>query len=178
MKNRRVSLLDIGLDQDFDASMVFVQSTISSINAGYGVPVVDVDFVRSRDPHVVKSAFTASCDILHVMAHGDAETNPTFVSSDLTTKISLSDLGAWCAESGYGIGASAIIADGCRTGTGAWQRAVRDCLRGPVAYIGTSSNIGWHESTVYCGALYGSLFRSKGKGVSPLERKKVLCRDS
>jgi hypothetical protein len=164
LRNRRISLLDIGLDQGFDTSMGFVQSVIQNINAGYDEPIADVDFVRSRDPRVVQSAFTASCDVLHVMAHGDSETDPTFVSSDGKLEVSLADLGERCADTGLGLGASAVIADGCRTGTGVWQGAVRDCLRGPVVYVGTSAMIGWHESTVYCSAFYGSLFRSKGKG--------------
>src|SRR3954451_1166259 len=144
VRNRRISLLDIGLDQGFDTSMGFVQSAIQNINAQYEEPVADIDFVRSRDPRVVQSAFTASCDVLHVMAHGDADIQPTFLSSDGQLEVSLADLGEWCADTGLGLGASAVIADGCRTGTGTWQRAVRDCLRGPVVYVGTSSMVGWH----------------------------------
>jgi hypothetical protein len=170
VRNRRISLLDIGLDEGFDAAMTFAQSVVRNINAGHYEPVADIDFVRSSDPHTVMSAFTASCDVLHVMSHGDYDQEPLFVSSDGALAVKLGDLGAFCAESHFGIGASAIIADGCRTGTGAWQRAVRDCLRGPVAYIGTSASIGWHESTVFCSAFYGSLFRNKGKGFSPEEQ--------
>lgn len=170
MRNRQISLLDIGLTNSFDASMGFTQSLISNVNAGNRDPVADVNFVRSRDVSVVAHAFTAACDVLHVMAHGDAETNPRFVSEDGQTEVTMADLGAHCAESHLGIGAAAIIADGCKTGTGVWQRAVRDCLRGPVTYIGTSSAIGWHESTVFSGAFYGSLFRRKGKGATPQEQ--------
>ncbi len=170
MRNRRISLLDIGLDQGFDASMTFAQATVQNINAGHDEPIADIDFVRSSDPHVVMTAFTATCDVLHVMAHGDASEEPVFSSSDGSLEIGLGDLGAWCAERKYGIGAGAIIADGCRTGTGVWQRAVRDCLQGPVVYIGTSSIIGWHESTVFCSAFYGSLFRRKGRGQTPQQQ--------
>jgi hypothetical protein len=77
--------------------------------------------------------------------------------------VSFEELGAMAAERGRGISAGAILADGCRTGTGAWQRAVRDCLQGEVTYIGTSANIGWHDSTVFCSAFYGALFRGRGR---------------
>ena len=171
MRNRRVGLLDIGLDQSFDASMAFVQSTLQSINAGYpGGPIVDIDFVRSRDPETVLAAFTAPCDVLHVMAHGDYADTPTFSSTDGKTIIGLDQLGEYVAERGHGINASAVLADGCKTGIGAWQKAVRDCLHGGIVYIGTSALIGWHESTVFCSAFYGALLRNKGKGTSPTEQ--------
>jgi hypothetical protein len=159
MKNRRVSLLDIGLDSDFDAAMSFVQATTQSINVDYHEPIVDIDFVRSRDPDTVLTAFTASCDVLHVMAHGDHADAPTFSSSDEKTHISLNDLGERAAERRRGISAGAILADGCKTATGIWQKAVRDCLQGDVTYIGTSAQVGWHESTVFCSAFYGALLR-------------------
>jgi hypothetical protein len=164
MRNRRISLLDIGLDSSFDAAMTFVQATLQNINAGWENPIADIDFVRTRDPDTVIAAFTSSCDILHVMAHGDYTETPTFSSSDGKTSISLEDLGWRAAEQGKGISTGAILADGCKTGTGAWQRAVRDCLEGPVTYIGTSATIGWHEGTVFCSAFYGALFRNKGRG--------------
>lgn len=170
MRNRRVALLDIGLDSSFNAAMVFAQSTLENINAGYWEPVIDVDFVRSRDPDTVLTAFTASCDVLHVMAHGDHSTTPTFFSSDEKTNISLEELGERAADRGRGISAGAILADGCKTGTGTWQKAVRDCLHDDVTYIGTSAQVGWHESTVYCSAFYGALLRNKGKGLSPAEQ--------
>jgi hypothetical protein len=170
MRRRRVGLLDIGLDSYFDKAMAFVQSTIENINVDYDEPVIDVDFVRSRDPDTVLTAFTASCDVLHVMAHGDHSVSPTFSSSDEKTNISLEDLGERAADQGRGISAGAILADGCKTGTGVWQKAVRDCLQGEVTYIGTSALIGWHESTVFCSAFYGALFRNKGKGLSPAEQ--------
>ncbi|WP_231928394.1 hypothetical protein [Micromonospora echinaurantiaca] len=150
--------------------MTFVQSTLQNINAGWEEPVVDIDFVRSRDPDTVLTAFTASCDVLHVMAHGDHSVTPMFISSDEKTSISLEELGAAAADKGRGISTGAIIADGCKTGTGVWQKAVRDCLQGEVTYIGTSAIIGWHESGVFCSAFYGALFRNKGKGMSPTKQ--------
>lgn len=167
-----MSLLDLGLDSSFDAAMTFVQSTLQNINAGWNEPVVDIDFVRSRDPHTVLSAFTASCDVLHVMAHGDHTVTPMFVSSDEKVSISLEELGLEAVQKGWGISTGAIIADGCKTGTGVWQKAVRDCLQGAVTYIGTSTIIGWHESGVFCSAFYGALFRNKGRGLSPSEQSR------
>jgi hypothetical protein len=170
MRNRRVNLLDIGLDQSFDASMAFVQSTLQSINAGWTDPIVYIDFVRSRDPDTVLAAFTAPCDVLHVMAHGDHGETPAFTSSDAKTAIALDQLGDYVAERGHGINASTVIADGCKTGIGIWQKALRDCLHGPIVYIGTSALVGWHESTVFCSAFYGALFRNKGKGLTPADQ--------
>jgi hypothetical protein len=170
MRNRQVNLLDIGLDSSFDASMTFVQSTLRNINAGWDAPIVDIDFVRSRNLGTVLAAFTASCDVLHVMAHGDHSDTPTFSSSDGATCISMEKLGELAADQGRGIATGAVLADGCKTGTGAWQKAVRDCLHGNVTYIGTSVQVGWHEGTVFCSAFYGALFRNKGKGMSAAEQ--------
>jgi hypothetical protein len=95
--------------------MTFVQSVLQNINAGFESPVVDIDFVRSRDPDTVPSAFTASCNVLHVMAHGDHTETPMFISSDDRTTISLEDLGVAAAERNRGISTGAIFADGCKT---------------------------------------------------------------
>jgi len=69
-----------------------------------------------------------------------------------------------------GLQASAVLADGCKTAIGAWQKAVRDCLQREITYIGTSAQVGWHEGTVFCSAFYGAFFRNKGKGLSPAKR--------
>ncbi|KWV33602.1 hypothetical protein AWV63_06210 [Micromonospora rifamycinica] len=170
MRPRRVTLLDIGLDSSFDAAMTFVQSTLQNINAGCEAPIVEIDFVRSRDPDTVLSAFTSSCDVLHVMAHGDHSVTPSFTSTDGEFTVSFEQLGEVAADRGKGISTGAIIADGCKTGTGAWQKAVRDCLQGEVTYVGTSSIIGWHESGVFSSAFYGALFRNRGRGVKPADQ--------
>jgi hypothetical protein len=170
MRSKRITLIDIGLDATFDVSMMFVQSVLQNINAGYDIPVVDVDFIRSRDLDTVLTAFTSTCHVLHVMAHGDSSITPAFYSGDGDVCVSFDDLGAAATERGRGIETGAILADGCRTGTGAWQKAVRDCLHGEVTYIGTSAYIGWHESTVFCSAFYGALFRHKGKGMTPAQQ--------
>jgi hypothetical protein len=173
MKNRRIGLLDIGLDAGFDASMMFVQSVIQNINAGFDEPIADVDFVRSRDPYVVSAAMTSPCDVLHVMAHGDHLEDPNFSSSDGKTTLSLSGLNVWCQENNQpGISAGAVLADGCKTGIGVWQSAIRNLLQGPVTYIGTSTQVNWHDGTVFCSAFYGSLFRNKGQGFTPAEQAK------
>lgn len=171
MRSRRVTLLDIGLDDDFDASMNFVQSALKNMNVAYGEKICDIDFVRSRDPYTVGAAFTSSCDVLHVMAQGDHEVTPTFSSTDGKTSIGLADLGSWAAITlQSGVSTGAVLADGCKTGTGVWRRAVRDCLAGPITYIGTSAAVGWHEGAVFCSAFYGALFRNKGKGRSSAQQ--------
>jgi hypothetical protein len=170
VRNKQVNLIDVGLDASFDASMTFVQSILQNINAGYPSPVADIDFIRSRDLDTVLAAFTSTCHVLHVMAHGDSSQTPTFLSDDQSFTVSVEELGWEASTRGRGISAGAIPADGCRTGTGAWQRAVRDCLQGEVTYIGTSALITWHDSTVFCSAFYGALFRNKGKGLTPAEQ--------
>jgi hypothetical protein len=42
MKNRLVTLVDLGLDSSFDASMSFVQGITGNINAGWDQPFIDV----------------------------------------------------------------------------------------------------------------------------------------
>jgi hypothetical protein len=170
VRARRVSLLDLGLDAGFDTSMSFVQSTLASINVDYAEPVVDIDFVRSRDPETVLAAFTASCDVLHVMAHGDHAATPTFSSTDGRVNLALEDLGQFAAARRRGIATAAILADGCKTGIGTWQKAVRDCLQGDVTYVGTTAAVGWHEGTVFCSAFYGAFLRNRGKGFTAAER--------
>lgn len=161
----------MGLDDDFAASMSFVESTLRNMDVAYGDKVCDIDFVRSRDPYTVAAAFTAACDLLHVMAHSDHVVTPTFSSTDGATHIEMSQLGVWAGswlESGIATGA--VLADGCKTGVGAWRKAVRDCLAGPITYIGTSAAVGWHEGAVFCSAFYGALFRNKGKGRNSAEQ--------
>lgn len=167
MRNRQITLLDIGLDDAFDASMTFVQSTIQSLNAGWEVPIADVNFVRSRDPRVVAASMMAPTSVLHVMAHGEQADIPQFVSTDGRVKMDLAYLHQQIPMMGRGISAGAVLADGCKTATGVWQRAVRDCLQGPVTYIGTSAQVDWHDGTVFASVFYGALFRNRGKGASP-----------
>lgn len=175
MRNRLIGLLDLGLDSRFDASMAFVQSTLQAINAGWAEPVLDIDFIRSRDTATIMTALTAPYDVLHVMAHGDGEV-PAFVADDGVTAVTLTELAAAAVEQGRGLQTGVVLADACRTGTGKWQKAFRDCLQGEITYIGTSSNIGWHESTVFCSAFYGALSRNRGKGMSPAEQGEDAAR--
>ncbi len=171
MRPRVVRLVDIGLDPAFDASMSFVQATLHNINAGAESPIVEVEFVRSRDLLTVGMAFTAPAHVLHVMAHGGAygDAGPTFESSDQRTSYSLDRLADDVVRLGRGIRTSTVFADGCRTATAPWQRALEHVLQGPITYIGTTSNIGWHEATVFGAMFYGVLYRNKGKGTDPAE---------
>jgi hypothetical protein len=69
-----------------------------------------------------------------------------------------------------GITAPVVIADGCKTGIGLWQQAIRDCLARDITYVGTSMSVGWHQATVFCSAFYGSLTRNKGRGMTAAEQ--------
>src|SRR3712207_6253360 len=92
MRPRVVRLVDLGLDDRFDASMSFIQATLRSINAGADSPIVEVEFVRSRDELTVGMAFTAPAAVLHVMAHGGQAQGPTFSSDDERTQYTLDQL--------------------------------------------------------------------------------------
>ncbi len=151
--------------------MAFVQATLNNINAGAESPIVEVEFVRSRDLPTVGTAFTAKAHVLHVMAHGGAagDGGPTFESSDQCTWYSLDQLAEDAIDRGRGIQAPVVFADGCRTATAVWQRAFEHVLQGPITYIGTTGNIGWHEATVFGAMFYGVLFRNKGRGTDPAQ---------
>jgi hypothetical protein len=170
MRNRLITLVDLGLDSSFDASMTFVQGIAGNINAGWDSPVDDVNFVRSRDHETAFSALTTPSTVLHVMAHGDHSEEPSFLSTDGMTQVSLTALADWFVDRQWGIASGVVIADGCKTGVGKWQRAIRDCLQGDITYIGTTSVVGWYEATVFCSAFYGALIRNRGLGRSPAEQ--------
>jgi hypothetical protein len=169
MRPRVVRLVDVGLDDSFDVSMSFVQATLRNINAGAESPIVEVEFVRSRDLMTVGMAFTSKASVLHVMAHGDHSDGPTFISSDERTSYSLDQLAEHAVDMGRGVRTSTVFADGCRTATAVWQRALSHCLHGPITYVGTTGNVGWHEGTVFGAMFYGVLFRNKGRGTNPAE---------
>ena len=166
MRNRTVTLIDLGLDAGFDHSMAFVQATLSNVNAGHSKPIVDVNFIRTRDLTTIQEALRTPSTVLHVMAHGDHSEVPAFVSSDGKTQVTLDALAGRMLDDGYGVASPIVIADGCKTGIGLWQRAIRNCLEGPITYVGTSAAVGWHDATVFCSAFYGALTRYKGAGVT------------
>jgi len=130
MRNRTVTLVDLGLDASFNASMQFIQATLDSINAGSDVPQVDVNFVRSRDSETIWGGITTPSTVLHVMAHGDHSEEPVFVSNDEATEVSLRDLAEQFSGPGTGIAAPIVIADGCKTGVGAWRERFGTACRG------------------------------------------------
>ncbi|KGN41184.1 hypothetical protein [Knoellia aerolata] len=170
MRNRTVTLVDLGLDAPFNASMQFVQATLDNLNEGGQHPIVDVNFVRSRDQETLWAALTTPSTVLHVMAHGDHSDEPVFLSSDEKTEITLSYLAEHYTGLGTGVAAPIVIADGCKTGVGVWQRAIRDSLQDSILYIGTTKAVGWYEGTVFASAFYGSLLRRRGRGLSALDQ--------
>lgn len=175
MKNRQISLVDLGLDNAFGASMAFVEAVIRNINVGFSDPVAEVSFVRTRDFRVITDSVLSKVHVLHVMAHGDHAKGPTFSSSDDRTHFSLELLRDLVEATGDGINAYTVIADACSTGTGVWQRVIRDCLEHDICYIGTNRAITWHDSTVFCSAFYAALLRNKGKGKTPIEQAMDAC---
>ncbi len=176
MKNRRVGLIDIGLDDSFDVSMNFVQGILHNINAGVrdedsrATAVVEVDFVRSRDHDTVIAALTAPYAVLHVMSHAGHEDGEPFFTGDGGVEVSLFDLAGHLQESGRRLQVGAVLADGCGTGTGVWKRAFRECIQEDITYIGTRGYIGWYESTAFASAFYAALLRNRGKGATRSEQ--------
>ncbi len=176
MKNRRIGLVDIGLDPTFDVSMNFVQGVLQNINAGFiddggrASPTVDVDFVRSRHQGTIMSALTAPYAVLHVMSHaGHADGEPYFLGED-GAEVGLFNLAEVLRDGGRGLQVGAVLADGCGTGTGVWKRAFSECIQGDVTYIGTRGNIGWYEATVFSSAFYSALLRNRGRGATQPEQ--------
>lgn len=112
MRNKRVTLIDLGLDRPFDDSMGFVQSTLMNINAGLASPITDIDFIRTRNFDVIWASVLSPCDVLHIMGHGYSGSDPTFISSDGKTTFGFGLLAAFAQQTGQGIEAHSIIADG------------------------------------------------------------------
>ena len=168
MRRAQVTLLDLGLADEFNTSMKFVDYLIGSLNVrGDSGAVADVNFVRTRDSGTYQRALYAPASVLHVMAHGVSGADPTFVDQAGTNWLFL-DLEAEFL-SGQ-IQAAALLADACKTGTRVWRRAVRSLLAERTTYIGTRTNVSWLESTVFTSGFYSAMFRAKGKGVHQVDR--------
>lgn len=172
MRPTHVRLIDLGFDSAFDASMSFAQSLIQSIGArANGNPVAEIEFIRTRDPETVRSSLQAEATVIHIMAHGATDPDDLgFWSDDEQTGLTLTELAEEFAADGAGIAAGVLFADCCSTAQGRFVRAIRDCIEGPVAYIGARRTVSWHESTTFASAFYGSLFKDRGKGLTPVER--------
>jgi hypothetical protein len=155
--NRRIGLVDIGLDVAFDASMTFVQSTLQNINAGHQDPVADIDFVRSRDLETVFAALAAEYHVLHVMAHGGHDGVPTFSSSDGRISVAMDELGRLAVERGRGLACGAVLADGCKTAVGVWRSVTASRATSPTSAraptsAGTRARSSALRSTARCSA--------------------------
>ncbi len=173
MRPALVRLVDLGLDQDFAQSMTFAQGVIGSLTVDWADhPAAEVDYVRTRNWWVVAEALQAPADVLHIMGHGDnTPEEVSFSSDDGASVFRLDDMAShFASQDGGGIQASAVIADACSSSTGAFKRAVRDCLPGPLTYIGTKRAVGWHEATTWAAGFYAAYFRTKGRGVTPENR--------
>lgn len=163
MKNRRVLLLDVGHSTEFDAYSTFIQALLGSINVdGHEC---EFDLVKSAELNSNVEAFTTAADVLHISAHGSAaDDDPVFSSHDEDVAVYLSDVAEHL--DGSGLGASAVLADGCSTGTRAWQRSMRRCLTEPITYIGAARRITWADGTLFSSLFYSALLSRRGKGFS------------
>lgn len=172
MRPARVRLIDLGFDGAFDTSMSFAQSLIQSIGARTnGNPIAEIEFIRTRDPVTVRTALQADATVVHIMAHGTTDPDGLgFWSEDEETGLTLTELAEAFADDGVGIGADVVYADCCSTAQGRFVRAIRDCIATPIAYIGARRTVDWHEATTFASAFYGSLFKDRGKGLTPVER--------
>lgn len=164
MRPRRISLLDIGLDPSFTASMDFVESLIENINAGQDRPVAEVSYIRSRDADTITAALYAPADVLHIMSHGDNGPDGPMLHSDDGEVYLFPAL-----EAKYDTGriqASTLIVDACRTSTKAFRDPMTRLLEQPATYVGTSRRVGWLDGTVFCAGFYSALLQRRGRGVS------------
>lgn len=82
---------------------------------------------------------------------------PHRASSDANTEISLSQLAQHLRGEGQGLQVGAVLADGCKTAVGVWQKAFGECLQGDITYIGTSTEVGWYEFTAFAPDFYAAL---------------------
>ena len=152
--------------------MAFAQSLIHSLVTRSGEnPVAEVEFIRTRAPGTVSSALQEPAHIIHVLAHGAAAPDEVgFWSEDEKTYVNLTELAERFAKDGEGIEASLLFADCCSSAQGRFVRAIRDCIEKPIAYVGAKRNVDWRESTTFASGLYGSYFRNRGVGRTPVER--------
>lgn len=172
MRPARIRLVDLGFDRDFDSSRAFAQSLIQSLVTRAGDnPVAEVEFIRTRDFLTVKTALQSPAAVIHLVAHNLAKLDDVgFWSDDEETAVSIIDLADDFAEDGHGIEAGVVFADACATAQGRFVRAIRDCIEGPITYIGATRAVDWRESTTFASAFYGAFFRDRGKGLTSAQR--------
>ncbi len=170
MRDRTVTLLDLGIDPAFDTATNLLRDTILSMNVdGH---TFDVVTVRSRDSQTIWNVLNSVGDVLHILAHGftSPTTGPELYSESEELMVSLSDLSKAFLDGDLGINAEIVIVDACSTSSDAWRSPIRDSITHPVTYVGTRRQIGWYESAVFFPAFYGALGRRRGKGTTVAEQ--------
>lgn len=183
MKPNRIRLIDLGISSRFTRAFEQLSSTIESINAGFvdpdqpeneQIPMAEVEWVRTRSLDVVDHALTSRALVIHVNAHGDSSSDYESIalfSEDEGTEYDFSDLGGWLQdEIGYPICSAGLVIDACRSSTGRVRQEVRKCITNPIAYVGTTREVGWHDGVVWNSGFYGALLRRKGAGIDRVER--------
>ncbi len=131
--------------------------------------IAEVELVRSRDVDVIDFALIAEALVIHVNAHGDNSDDYSGLllhSDDEDTEYEITS--GWLDWNP--IVASALVIDACKSSTGRTRRQMRDAIAKPMAYVGTTRSIGWHDSAVWSSAFYGALLRRKGAGLDPADR--------
>lgn len=172
MRPARVRLIDLGIDEDFDASTIFAQSLVRSLLArDERSPAAEVELIRSRDPWVVRTALQAEAALIHLMAHGDKAADEVGLwGEDGESGVALPDLAEQFAGEGWGIRTGTLFLDCCSSAHGRFIEAVRHCIEEPLAYIGATRAIDWRESTTFTSAFYGAYLKDRGRGFTALER--------
>jgi hypothetical protein len=113
MRPRVVRLVDIGADDRFDA--LLREAMLQTIDARAASPIVEIEFVRSRDELAVGLDLTAPAAVLHGMAHGDHAEGPALSSDDQRTSYSPDQPVEHVFLQGRHIRTSTVFADGCGT---------------------------------------------------------------
>ncbi len=170
MKDRTVTLLDLGMDPAFDTSTNLVRETL--LNLTIDGRHFDVVTVRSRDVETVRAVLTSVGDVLHVMAHGywSSESGPELYSESDDRLASMREIAESFLKGAAGIRASIVIVEACTTATKPWSDAIRDSISHPVTYVGSSRQIGWYDSAVFMPAFYGALGSRRGRGRTVAEQ--------
>lgn len=172
MRNRTVTLLDLGLDSDFAVSTAYTQQLLQSLAVGDEQRALDVITVRSREAWTIHEILTRPSDVLHVMAHAgkwdDGELHLGSEDADLAALAEVRD--GFLQKGGYPISAGIVIADACNTAAPGWVSVIRDVLGQETAYIATKREVYWRDSTVFTANFYAALTRTRGKSTSLVDQ--------
>lgn len=156
----RVMILDLGLSEQFEATMDYARALIRSTQAG-APTALDVEYVRTTNRLAISTALLSDVSVLHVMGHGVGKLRPAIVS-EFDDRYRLSDQAAFSQFVGVWPAASCLIMDACNTWGLGWHQAIRRCVpRGQeLLYVGTTKSVTWAEATLFTGNFYASAQRA------------------